>query len=261
MWLDEEHTLQKRDLIIEQPFVNASGTLGFFPDQHAAPVLSHLGAFVTNPISRRPRFPAANRTCLPYAGGFLLHSGHPNPGISRAIARYKRRWAAAKLPIIIHLLVQSPDDLAAMVRKIEGLENILAVELGLPPNCDQMILRDYLEAGLGELPVIPCVSPEQISLLVGMLTDLGPAAVHLVEPRGALPAPGGELVSGRLYGPAVFPVMVGAAQKLLDAGLRVVANGGIIARWQVDALLSMGVTAVGLGSVLWQVDQGSLFSA
>lgn len=89
MWLSESSSLQKRDLVLSQPFVNAPGTLGFAPDPHRMPFLTHLGAFFTNPISRRPRQPAGNRTYLPFPGGALLHTGLLNPGISRVITKYQ----------------------------------------------------------------------------------------------------------------------------------------------------------------------------
>lgn len=254
MWLDEEQAFQKRDLVLKQPLVNASGTLGFAPDHRASPALSHLGAFITNPISRAPRVPAANRACIPFSGGFLLHTGHPNPGITRAIAQNKRRWAASELPIIVHLLAESPGTLVEMVRKLEGLENVLAVELGLPPDCDPGLLTAMIAAGMGELPLIPCINPELVPVLLSTLIELQPPAVHLTEPRGALPGPGGNIVMGRLFGSAIFPVMLRAAQELTKAGLYVIANGGVTASEQVEALMEAGVAVVGLGSALWGVD-------
>ncbi|MFU8827339.1 MAG: hypothetical protein ACNA70_07590 [Brevefilum sp.] len=256
MWLDTPAATSKQDLVLGAPLVNVSGSLGFTSDRRAVPAVEHLGAFITNPISLRPRVPATNRACIPFPGGFLLHTGHANPGISHAIRRYRRRWAAAEIPVIVHLLVDSPGTLAEMVSRLEGLENILAIEVGLPPDMDSALLKEALAAGVGELPLIPCVSPEQVPLLLESLKDTQPAAVHLVEPRGALPDLQGGVVSGRLYGPAIFPVMLAAARVLTQAGLRVIANGGIRARWQVDALLDAGVMAVGLGSALWGVEGG-----
>ena len=259
MWLDEEKPILKQDLVLNQPFVNTSGTLGFVPDLRGQPAISRLGAFITNAISRVPRQPAANRACLPFAGGILLHTGHPNPGITRAISRFGRRWAGAPLPVIVHLLVESPGTLTEMIHKLEGLENILAVELGLPPYCDPGFLSAVMTAGAGELPLIPCLSPEQVPTLLEILKDLQPIALHLVEPRGTLPSPGSETITGRLFGPAIFPVMLAAAQVLINAGLRVITNGGVYAPWQVDALMKAGAKAVGLGSIFWQVDPPTLF--
>lgn len=259
MWLAEEKPIEKQDLVLSKPFVNASGALGFTPDHHDLDVLSHIGAFITHPISHRARKPAAKRSYLPFPGGFLLHTGLPNPGLSQSIRRFGRRWAAAPLPVIVHLLVEDPRDLAVMVRKLEGLENLLAIELGLPTDCDAAMLSALMAAGMGELPVIPCLSPEQLPVLLKTLEDLQPVALHLVEPRGALPDAAGEIITGRLYGPAIFPVMLGAVQQLIRSGVRVIANGGVVATWQADVLLEVGVTAVGLGSALWQVKQESIF--
>ncbi len=254
MWLDDDLTIRKQDLVLSQPFVNAAGTLGFAPDPRTMPFLNQMGAFITHPISRRPRVPAENRCCLPFPGGFLLHTGLPNPGISRTMTRYRRAWAGAPLPVIVHLLVETPETLAEMVRKVEGLENVVAIELGLPPDCTPDELAGFMSAAFGELPVIPCLNPDQVPILLPALRDLAPTAVHLTQPRGALPVPDGELVTGRLYGPAVFPQMLNAARMLVDAGLRVIADGGGYQPWQAEALLGVGVTAVGLAEVLWRTN-------
>jgi dihydroorotate dehydrogenase (NAD+) catalytic subunit len=253
MWLNEDSPVYKRDLVLAKPFVNSSGMLGFAPDPYIMPFLDQLGAFVTNPISRKPRQPASNRACLSFPGGLLLHTGLPNPGISRAIALYKKRWAGAPLPVIIHLLVETPDSLGEMIRRLEGLENVMAVELGIAPDCDPEMLPSIMEASLGELPIILCLSPEQVSMLKDVMIDLHPFALHLVEPRGTFPDQNGGFVSGRLYGPAIFPLMLQTAQKLLESGHRLIVNGGVFEGWQATALLKAGVWAVGLGSTLWQI--------
>ena len=47
--------MSKRDLYFRKPLMNAAGTLGFSPDPRASVAWEDLGAFVTNPISLRPR--------------------------------------------------------------------------------------------------------------------------------------------------------------------------------------------------------------
>lgn len=253
MWLDDAPMASKQELTLTRPYVNAAGMLGFAPDPHTIPFLDQLGAFITHPISRRPRVPAGNRCCLPFPGGFLLHTGLPNPGISRAVSRYRRAWAGAPLPVIVHLLVESPGTLAEMVRKVEGLENVVGIELGLPPDGAAEGLKELLAAAVGELPISVCLSPEQVPLLTETLQGLQLAAVHLTAPRGALPGPEGALVTGRLYGPALFPQMLNGARTLVDAGLSVIADGGGYTPWQAEALLGCGVTALGLAGALWGI--------
>ncbi|HEY9121591.1 MAG TPA: hypothetical protein VIM80_01210 [Brevefilum sp.] len=258
MWLNEDVPIHKRDLFFSKSFVNSAGTLGFAPDPHKMTIIANLGAFITHPISRKPRQPASNRACIRFQGGFLLHTGLPNPGITRTISRHKRAWAGASLPIIVHLLVEDPGSLVEMIRKLEGLENVMAVELGLPPDCDPDTLNALTEAAVGELPVIPCVSPDQIPTLQETLLELSPSAVHLVEPRGILPNEAGNLITGRLYGPGIFPTMLHASRELLDAGFPLIVNGGISSKSQADTFLNAGVTALGLGSALWQLKQAFL---
>lgn len=260
MWLDEDAPIRKRDLFLEKPFLNAPGTLGFAPDPHTMPFLQELGAFVTHPISRSPRQPANTRTCLPFPGGFLLHTGWPNPGIRRAIARYQRAWAAADLPVIVHLLGESPGMTAEMVRMLEGLENILAVEVGLPLGCSPSALVAYLDAASGELPVVISLPPDDMPLLLKTLVEQQPAAVHLQPPRGTLPDGTGRSVSGRLYGPATFPLALQVLQRWSDSSLRLIAGGGVFTQEEAQALLDSGAFAVGLDVVLWQIGTQKMFN-
>lgn len=259
MWLNEDAPIRKRDLVLAKPTVNAPGMLGFAPDPHTMPFLEHLGAFITHPISRYARQPAKNRCCLPFPGGFLLHTGLPNPGIDRAIKKFRHRWANAPLPIIVHLLAESPRTLTEVVRKLEGLENIMAVELGLPPNCDSAALREFLEAAAGELPTLVSIHARHLPVLQDTLTALQPAAVHLQPPRGVLPDAKGDLVSGRLYGPAVFPLTLSAAKALIDSDLSLIAGCGAFHAQQIQILREIGITAVSLNAATWQINSAGLF--
>ena len=95
----------KRDLYFSKPLMNAAGSLGFAPDTRAGISLDLFGAFVTNPLSLRPRHPTAEPTVIEYQGGFLLHTGLPNPGIHAALKKYSAKWTRSELPIIVHLMV------------------------------------------------------------------------------------------------------------------------------------------------------------
>src|SRR5512144_556681 len=84
----------KRDLYFSKPFMNAAGSLGFAPNLQICEVLKAsqvFGAFVTNPLSLRPRQPAAKPEVLEYPGGFLFHTGLPNPGFHAALKKYTSR--------------------------------------------------------------------------------------------------------------------------------------------------------------------------
>ena len=256
MWPDADREMSNPALMLDRPLVNAPGTLGFEPNPRRKPFISQLAAFVTNPISFRARYPAGDRAYLPFQGGYLLHTGLPNPGFRRVLSRYKQRWAAAPLPVLPHLLAETPESLGVMVKELEGLENIQAVEFSIHPDCDPAGLQHFFNAAAGELPIIPCLAPEQVPALLDTLRSLMPSAVHILQPRGTLPGADGRLVSGRLFGPAVYPVMLRCVQTIISAGLPVIASGGITDRQEIDAFLNQGVMAIGLDSVLWGVDPG-----
>ena len=113
-----------------------------------------MGAFITNPISLGPRTPAAERDLLAFPGGALLHTGLPNPGLSRVLRRFADRWAQSSLPIWPHLIGSNPDEINQMVRRLEGVEGVMAIELGIPPGTAGGEALEFVAAAFGELPLI-----------------------------------------------------------------------------------------------------------
>jgi dihydroorotate dehydrogenase (NAD+) catalytic subunit len=245
--------MPKFDLILDRPLMNAAGALGFAPDERGPVDLADLGAFLTNPISLAPRTPAHDRGVAAYPGGFLLHSGYPNPGLSGAIRQYAPRWARAVLPVWVHLLVEGPEDVAAMVPRLEGREGVSALELGLPPLADAESARAIVQAAVGELPVVARLPLDRAVELAPALADLPVSAVSLGPPRGALPGAQEALTSGRLYGPGVFPQALAAVQWLVEMGSPpVIGAGGVYRREQVETMLAAGAVGVQLDAVLWR---------
>src|SRR5512147_1080331 len=96
--------MQKYGLHFSTPLMNAAGSLGFAPDPYGPTELEQLGVFVTNPVSLAPRSPAHGERVLSYPGGFLLHTGYPNPGLKNVIRRYAAGWSRSSLPVWVHLL-------------------------------------------------------------------------------------------------------------------------------------------------------------
>src|SRR5689334_637350 len=195
----------KRDLYFSKPLMNAAGSLSFAPDPRAGIDLGLFGAFVTNPLSLRPRLPAAKPAIMEYPGGFLLHTGLPNPGFQAGLKRYSAKWSRSDLPIIIHLMADRPEETQRMVRMLETQENVMAVELGFAPLLANDIILLTLEMCLGEIPLIFSLPVEQILSLGPRLIQEGAQAISIAAPRGALKADHTPLTTGRLYGPSLFP--------------------------------------------------------
>ena len=244
----------KQDLTFSSPYMNAPGTLGFAPDYRAPIPWDSFGAFMTNPLSLRPRLPTAKPALIEYPGGFLLHTGLPNPGLKSAVKKYARRWADSRLPIIAHLMADRPEETSRMIELLEELENIAAVELGFAPLLADDIILLTIEMSLGELPLIVSLPFEQVLSLGPRVMQEGAAAISLAAPRGMLTADDGQLTTGRLSGPALFPQALISVRDAVGANLPIIGGGGIGSKENADAMLSVGALAVQIDASLWKGD-------
>jgi len=241
----------KRDLYFRKPLMNAAGTLGFAPDPRMGLNWDSFGAFVTNPISLRPRLPASQPAVIEYPGGFLLHSGLPNPGLSSVIKKHASRWERAELPIIVHLMADRPEETQHMTRTLEGVENVTAVELGFAPLLSNDILLLTLEMCLGELPLIFSLPYEQVLSLGPRLIQNGANAISLSAPRGTIPMDDMQLTTGRLYGQSLFPQALELVHSAARIGIPVIGAGGVWTEKDVTDMLSAGAMAVQMDASLW----------
>ncbi len=241
--------MPKQDLYFRQPLMNAAGSLGFAPDARQHLPWASLGAFITNPVSMRARTPAARPGKASFAGGFLLHSGLPNPGLPAVLKKYARRWAEADLPIIVHLMADRPEETARMVQLLEGRENVVAVELGFAPGLADDILVLAVELAQGELPLIACLPFEQQHLAANLL-QVGASALSLAAPRGFLSTAYGTL-GGRMFGPGLYPQSLEWVKRLAGAGFPVIGAGGVYGWGQAEFMLQAGAMAVQLDAALW----------
>ncbi len=243
--------MSKFDLSIDPPLMNAAGSLGFSPDLHMTLDWSKLGAFVTNPISLMPRTPAHGRRYAAYPGGFVLHTGYPNPGITQALRRYARHWSRSPVPVIIHLLGRGAEELAKMVRRLENVEGVYGLEVGMVSDASADMVAACTQAASGELPVIMQLPMERCVDLAAVAIQAGAVAVSLAPPRGLFPLQDGESMQGRLYGPGILPMALRAVQELTRLGIPTIGAGGIYTRENKDAMLATGALAVQLDSVVW----------
>jgi dihydroorotate dehydrogenase (NAD+) catalytic subunit len=244
----------KRDLYFGKPLMNAAGSLGFAPDSRVGVALDAFGAFVTNPFSLRPRLPTARPELVEYPGGFLLHTGWPNPGLNSGLKKYASRWDKSNLPIIIHLIADRPEETQRMARMLELQENVMAAELGFAPLLANDIIMLTLEMCVGELPLIFSLPVEQVLSLGPRLIQGGAQAISISAPRGALPTANSSLITGRLYGPSLFPQTLETVYSAAKVGLPIIGAGGVWNKENAEAMLSTGALAVQVDAALWGFD-------
>jgi len=243
--------MSKHDLAIDPPLMNAAGSLGFSPDLYCPMDWSRMGAFVTNPISLMPRTPARGKRFIAYPGGFLLHTGFPNPGLSHVLRRYAAQWSRSTIQVMVHLLAQSPEEVMKMGRQLESVEGVVGLEVGVASDASAEMVVALTQAASGELPVIMCLPVERSVELAANAMEAGADAISLAPPRGVYPSEG-EMVQGRLYGPAILPLALRMVRELSRLGIPTIGAGGIYTLEHKDAMLAVGALAVQLDSVLWR---------
>ena len=241
----------KRDLYFSKPLLNAAGSLGFAPDARNGIRLDSFGAFVTNPTSLRPRLPTSHPALVEFPGGFILHTGLPNPGFNAVLKKYSAKWNRAGLPIIVHLMADRPEETQRMVRELENVENVMAVQLGFAPLLADDIILLNLEMCLGEVPLIFALPHEQVLTLGRELIDNGASAISVASPRGAIHDKTGNLITGRMYGQSLFPRSLDIVRSAVMSGLPIIGSGGVWSQADVESMLKVGAMAVETDAQLW----------
>jgi dihydroorotate dehydrogenase len=241
----------KRDLYFSKPLINSAGSLGFAPDTRNGISLDSFGAFVTNPISLRLRLPTVHPTVIEFSGGFLLHTGLPNPGFSNVLKKYSAKWNRADLPIIVNLMADRPEETQQMVRQLENAENVMAVQLGFAPLLADDIILLNLEMCLGELPLIFALPHEQILSLGPRLIQEGASAISISSPRGAIYDENKNIITGRMYGPSLFPRSLDIVRSAGMIELPIIGAGGVWTDEDVESMIQAGAMAVETDVQLW----------
>lgn len=242
----------KQEVQIEAGWMNSAGMLGFNPPaqywQSQPPQ-----AYVTPPVSAFRRQPAHNRAMIPYSGGFLLHTGLPNPGFDAVVKQYARRWARSSLPVWVHLLADDPASVQRMTTRLEACEGVAAVELSLPASASAEEKIAILQAAAGELPLILSVPLDRTrEAWVHQAVEMGVQCLTISAPRGQLAHRDGSLVEGRLYAPGLFPLALDALAGWRGRVSTILLGCGVFNVRDYQTALAAGAAAVQLDAVLWR---------
>jgi dihydroorotate dehydrogenase (NAD+) catalytic subunit len=134
----------------------------------------------------------------------------------------------------------------------------MAVELGIEADSATELISDLVHASKGELPLIVQVPFTRSFEVTEIATKAGASAISLGAPRGAIQAKDGKLVSGRLYGPAIFPQALEMVRQLSKAGYKVIGAGGVERAANAETMLSAGAIAVQMDVSLWRADTSDI---
>jgi dihydroorotate dehydrogenase (NAD+) catalytic subunit len=251
----------KYGLSLKSPIMTASGAAGYGNEYSDLVDFSLLGAFVTNPVSLRPRKAVKGSRLRIHYGHMVVHTGLPNPGVKAVVHEHRKEWEWFPVPIIIHVLATTPSETAETTTFLSNIPGIHGIELGLADNVKSERAISLVQAAMaGDLPVIVRIPFNRITELAPLISDEGVSALTLTgPPRVLLPADENHqkkdrsFFRGRLYGPAMFPILLNTiSQWARKLTVPIIACGGIQTGKQALACLRLGATAVQIDAMLWR---------
>ena len=247
----------KTSLIVATPVMPAAGAVGFGDRYRALMDYDKLGAIVTNPATIEPWNPASGTRIVSLDAGVLVHTGLPNPGLAKVISRNRRTWASLPIPVILHLVGTSASQMKRAVELIDDVDEIAAVELGLSDDIHEADAVDLVAAAARmEKPLLARLPFYETYQLALPIADAGADALVLTAPpRGtARDQHTGRLVSGRVYGPLIKPMvlrLVGRLRRQLPDELPIIASGGIHSPRDARDYIEAGAVAVQVDTAIW----------
>lgn len=247
----------KYSLIVSTPVMPAAGTLGFADGYRAMIDYDKLGALVTNPVTVSARSPAAGARMIPLDAGMLLHTGLPNPGLRKVIERHRRGWAKLRIPVILHLVGTTLKQLEYAAELLDEVDEIAALELGMPDDIEQAdALALVRAAAKTEKPLLVRLPFYECCQLALPVAEAGADALVLTAaPRGtARDKFSGRLVSGRIYGPLIKPLVlriVGRMRRQIPQEIPIIGCGGIHSPQDARDYIDAGAIAVQVDTATW----------
>lgn len=246
----------KESLFINTPVMPASGIFGFGDVYRGIIDIEHLGALVTNPVTYQPWHAANGTRVIPLDAGVLVHTGLPNPGISKVLSHYRTAWSKLPVPVIMHIVATTPDQVARCASRIEAEDVVAGIELGLNDDTGPHAAEDFVEAAIRytEKPLLVRLPMQSAYELAEPVANAGAGGLVIsAPPRGTARDPySGKLVPGRIYGPLVKPMalrIVGHLAGRID--IPIVGAGGIHSPADARDFLEAGARAVQVDAVTW----------
>jgi len=255
-----------RGLVLANPVIAASGSMGYGVEVADAVDLARLGGLVTRGTTLKPRagHPAPRTADIP--AGLLLGIGLQNPGIDSVLERYAPTWARWSTPVIVNLCGESAGDIADMARRLEGVPGIAAVEVNLSCANGSRGAFGLDEGAAGSL--VTAVRRATDLLLIAKLTaaatdvraiaraveDAGADAISAINTMPGLalsPDRSGPALAsgyGGVCGPALKPHGLRVVWEVAQVvKIPVIGIGGVSGIDDVLDYLAAGASAVGVG--------------
>jgi len=268
----------KRELVLANPVMPASGTFGNGLEYAKLIDIQSLGAIVSKAITLRPRRGNVQPRIIETASGMINSIGLQNIGITAIIRDVAPIWATWKVPIIANIAGESVQDYAKLARRLDGVDGVSAIEVNIScPN-----VESGLEFGVDpraaseltnavrrqtQLPLIVKLTPNvgDIVAMARAVVDAGADGLTLVNTYPAMridtsarkPALGWG--SGGLSGPALKPIALKIVYDVASAvDVPIIGCGGIVTGEDAIEFMMAGASAVQVGTATFANPRATL---
>lgn len=235
---------------------------------HAEVEPGAFGALVVGPVTRRSRAGSESPRIAETHGGIVLDTGAQNRGLDATLKHFAATWARSPVPVIVQLIEGDPRVLGEMCARLASAEGVAAIEWMPAPTIEVRTIRTAIESMQMEsdLPLLlrppfartaewgKIAAQSSVDALVVGAPPQGAVSRTMGSEKGAQSAiHGTTIVTGSLYGPGVFPLMLAALVEASQLALNVplIASGGIFTLEQAQTALSVGATALQIDALAW----------
>jgi dihydroorotate dehydrogenase (NAD+) catalytic subunit len=268
----------KRELLLSNPVMPASGTFGNGLEYSKLIDIQGLGAIVSKAITLKPRRGNVQPRIAETAAGMINSIGLQNIGISAILKDVAPIWATWKVPVIANIAGASVQEYATLARRLDGVDGVSAIEVNIScPNVDS-----GLEFGVDpraaaeltnavrrqtDLPLVVKLTPNvgDIVAMASAVVDAGADGLTLINTYPAMRIDTAARKralgwgSGGLSGPALKPI---ALKLVYDVAMAVdvpiIGCGGIVSGEDAVEFLMAGASAVQVGTATFTNPRATL---
>ncbi len=261
-----------RGLVLPNPIMVASGTLGYGVEYGDVVEIQRLGAICCKGTTLRARIGNPTPRVTETPGGMLNSIGLQNPGVAAVIEKYAETWAGWQVPVIVNVAGESVADYVEVARRLDGVPGVAGIELNIScPNVGRGGLQFAIDAGAAgevtaavrratDLPLLVKLSPNVADVRpiaraieeagADALTAINTLSGIAVSPSRDKPLLGN--IYGGLSGPAIKPVALRIVYEVAQVvSIPVVAIGGVTELADVLDFLAAGAVAVQVGTAIF----------
>lgn len=262
----------RKGLVLSNPVMVASGTFGYGEEYAELIDIQQLGAIISKGVTLEPRSGNPQPRLWETPAGLLNSIGLENIGLEALIREKAPLWAGWRVPVLVNIAGQSPEEYAELARRLDGVPGVRGLEVNLScPNLPgggmEFGTNPDLAAKVTEevaaqtsLPIMVKLSPN-VTDIVGIakavvaagadaLTLANTVRAMAIDLKKRRPALGG--IFGGLSGPAIKPIALYLIYRVAqEVEVPLIGCGGISTAEDALEFILAGASAIQVGTAIF----------